>query len=108
MTYRAFPEGVASVWPLDHTGQIGGLLQRWLTLWMALPSPVSTEEQMSFDRVTNGLLVTSITKALLHQPLGLDGWQVLGGLQVLLKFLHFRKIEVSLYTGTVNAAEMFL
>ena len=35
----AFYEGVASVWPLYHTGLIDGLLQRWLSFWKVLLSP---------------------------------------------------------------------
>ena len=35
----AFYWGVASPWPLDHKGLIGGVLYRWLSFWKVLPSP---------------------------------------------------------------------
>ncbi len=35
----AFYWGVASIWPLYHTGLISGLLQRWLLFWKVLLSP---------------------------------------------------------------------
>ena len=51
-----FYGGVASVWPIYHKGLIGGVLQRWLSFWKVLPSPV---------RGTIGFLFTSLTQALL-------------------------------------------
>ena len=57
--------GVASVWPLYHTGLIGGVLQRWLSFWKVLLSSRSNAGALS---VTIGFLVTSLTKALLYNP----------------------------------------
>jgi hypothetical protein len=43
----AFYWEVASVWPLNHKGLIGGVLQRWLSFWKVLPSPQRNSGAMS-------------------------------------------------------------
>ena len=55
-------------------------------------SPISTEELSSLVRVTIGVLVSSLTKALLPQ---------------LLNFFHLRMMEATVFLGTFNAAEHF-
>ena len=86
----AFYWGVGSVWQLYHKGLIGGVLQQWLSFWKVLPSP-----QRNSVRVTNGFLVTSLTKALLPRSLSLAGRQAPGRVLVFPNFFHLRMMEVS-------------
>ena len=71
-------------------------------------SPFSTEELWSSVRVTIGLLVTSLTKALLPQLLSFAGRPALGRVLVVPNFFHLRMMEATVFLGTFNAAEFFL
>ena len=90
-------------------------LPYWPDCWIAAEmvvllegSPLSTKERWSYDRVTIGFLVTSLTKALLPRSLSLDGRPALGRVLVVLNFFHLRMMEVTLLIGTFKAAEIFL
>ena len=102
----AFYQGLASVWALYHTGLIGGLLQRWLSFWKVLLSPQRNAGALT--RVTIGLFVTSLTKALLPRSLSLDGRLALGRVLVVPNVFHLRMMEVTVLIGTFKAAEFFL
>ena len=77
--------GMASVWPLYHTGLIGGVLQRWLSFWKVLPSPQRNSEALS---VTIRFLVTSLTKALLPWLVSLAKRPALGRVLVVPDFFY--------------------
>ena len=70
-----FHSGEASVWPLCHEAQIGGVLRWGLSFWRFLPSP---HRISGAQLVTIGFLVTSLTKALLPQLLSLARRPALG------------------------------
>ena len=70
-------------------------------------SPISTEELWSSVKVTIEFLVTSLTKALLPRLLNLAGRPALRRVLVVPNFLHLRMMEVTVFLGTSNAAEMF-
>lgn len=57
-TPRRLPCALASLWPLDHTGLTGGLLQTWLSFWEVLLSLWRTLELWSSDRTAIRFLVT--------------------------------------------------
>ncbi len=87
------------VWPHRHKAQIGGVLQ-WclgfshLHIW-----------SWSSTRVTIGLLVTSLEKALLHQLLSLARRPALGRVLVVPKFFHGNRDYMLLWT--FNTADFF-
>jgi hypothetical protein len=54
-------------------------------------SPISTEELWSSVIVTIGLLVTSLTKALLPRLLHLAGWPAIGRVLVVPNVIHLRE-----------------
>ena len=70
-------------------------------------SPISTEDLWSSVRVIIGFLVISLTKALLPQLFSLAGRPALGRVLVVPNFFHLRMMEVTVFLGTFNAAEIF-
>ena len=58
-------------------------------------SPISTEELQRYLRVTIGLVVTSLTKALLPRLLSLAGRPALGRVLVVLNFFHLRMMAAT-------------
>jgi hypothetical protein len=89
-------------------------INAWLVEWcrdtvvVLLESfPISTEELWSSVRVTIRFLVTFRTKALLPWLLSLAGWPDLGRVLVVPNFFHLRMMEVTVFLGTFNIAEMF-
>lgn len=94
---------MSSVWPLCYSDLIGGVLQRWFPLEGYI---FSSEEHWSSDIETIGLLVTSLTKAILPQSLSLDGWTALG--RVLLVPNISQMMEVTVPNKTFKAADIFL
>ena len=79
-----------------HKGLIGGVLQRWLSLWK-----VFTSSQKN-SGVTIRFLVTSLTKAFLPSvwPDSHGGWLVVPN------FFHLRMMEATAFLGTFNTAEI--
>ena len=70
--------------------------------------PISTEELWSSVKVTIGLLVTSLTKALLPRLLSLAGRTALGRVLVVPNFIHLRMMEATVFLGTFNGSDFFL
>ena len=70
-------------------------------------SPFSTEGLWSSVRVTIGVLVTFLTKALFPRLLSLAGRPALGRVLVVPNFFHLRMLEATLFLGTFNAADNF-
>ena len=68
-------------------------------------SPISTEELWSSVRVTIGILVTSLTTALLPQMYSLAERSARGRALVVPNFFHLRMMEATVSLGTFNAAE---
>ena len=97
---------VSSVWPLYHTGLIGGVLQRGWSFWKVLLS--SQYNAVALSEWPSGFLVTSLTKALLPRLLSLARRPAVGGVLVVPDFFHVRMIEASVLIGTFNAADVFL
>ena len=58
--------------------------------------------------MTIGVLVTSLTNALLPRLLSLAGRPALGGVLVFPIFFHLRMMEDTVFLGIFNAAEIFL
>jgi hypothetical protein len=69
-------------------------------------SPISTEELWGSVRVTIGVLVTSLTKALHPRLLSLAGRPALGRVLVVPNVFHLRMMA-TVFLGTFNATEMF-
>ena len=70
-------------------------------------SPISTDELWSSVRVTIWFLVSSLTKALLHQLLSLTGWPALGRVLVVPNHSHLRMTAAIALLGIFNAADIF-
>ena len=70
-------------------------------------SPISTYKLFSTVRVTIGVLVPSLTKALFPQLLSLAEWPSLGRVLVVPEFFHLRRMKATVFLGTFNTAELF-
>ena len=102
----AFYWGVASVWPLYHKGLIGGVLQRWLSLWKVLPSPKRNSGALSEWPL--GSWSPPWLRPFSPNCSVWPGRQPsLGRVLVVLNFFHWRMMEATVSLGTFNTAEMF-